>query len=89
MKNIDCLAGVGAAYHGSVNQTRSGYTCQAWNMQTPDTHDLAELGEHTYCRGEKHGSWCYTTNENKEWEYCSIKLCMACDIGDQCGASGQ
>ena len=49
VRNIDCLAGVGAAYHGSVNQTRSGYTCRAWNMQTPHTHDLAELGEHTYC----------------------------------------
>ena len=74
----------GEYYDGNVNTTMSGKTCQAWDSDTPYFHPLTSLYRpylegHNYCRNpEGRGSqpWCYTTDPETRWEYCSIPRCM-------------
>jgi len=72
----------GADYEGTVSKTVSGKSCQMWNEQTPHTHDQPAVA-HNYCRnpdGEPNGVWCYTSDPNTRWEYCSqIKDCAGFD----------
>ena len=72
-----------------MNTTKSGFTCQRWDSQTPHKHntnlpkDIPSL-ENNYCRNpdqEPDGPWCYTTNPRKRWDYCDVKLCM---LGRSC-----
>ena len=68
----------------------SGFTCQRWDTDHPHTvdnayknnpHRLPELsltGAENYCRQPddiKYTPWCYSTNENEEWEYCFANDC--------------
>ena len=79
----------GIHYNGTVSITMSGKTCQAWDSDTPHFHPLTSLYRpylegHNYCRNpEGRGSqpWCYTTDPNTRWEYCSIARCSASDTG--------
>ena len=78
--NPVCLEGnpLGASYSGNMSQTKSGRTCQAWSAQEPHEHSYTEVGEHNHCRnpfGDPIGVWCYTTDENKRWEHCSVPIC--------------
>lgn len=56
-------------------------------LKTPTTHPNGGLGYHNYCRNPHNlsgGTWCYTTDVNKRWEYCvdnSIVQCVP-----QCGS---
>ena len=67
--------------------TKSGYTCQRWDMQkphkhesnTPETKPRSGL-DRNYCRNpdqEPMGPWCYTTTPGKRWDYCNVKLCKS------------
>ena len=71
----ECLMSAkGSDYKGTANITESGYTCQAWGSQSPNTHGYGE----NYCRNIKNKEsrpWCYTTSTSKIWEYCNIPLC--------------
>ena len=78
--NPVCLEGnpLGASYSGNMSQTKSGRTCQAWSAQEPHEHSYTEVGEHNHCRnpfGDPIGVWCYTTDEYKRWEHCSVPVC--------------
>ena len=78
--NPECQEGnpLGASYLGSMNVTTSGRTCQAWSAKEPHETDYAGLGEHNHCRNPDGGSggvWCYTTDPDKRWEYCSVPIC--------------
>jgi len=78
--NVDCLVSkAGVGYVGSLSVTKSGYTCQNWDSQTPNSHHHP-LGDHNYCRnpdGEP-TVWCYTTN-GPRWEVCNVRMCGDCD----------
>ena len=74
----------GMEYRGSASTSRSGIPCQAWNMQSPHTHDMMPSNHpdkglnENYCRNpdnEENGPWCYTTSVNKRWEHCDIQKC--------------
>ncbi|XP_031559844.1 inactive tyrosine-protein kinase transmembrane receptor ROR1-like isoform X2 [Actinia tenebrosa] len=70
-----CFNGSGEHYRGRINITENGYTCQQWNS----TAAYPELqGGHNFCRnpgGQKNHPWCFTTDPNKRYDYCSIPRC--------------
>ncbi|XP_067339878.1 muscle, skeletal receptor tyrosine-protein kinase [Channa argus] len=79
-----CYNDRGRFYQGSVNVTRSGLPCQPWSEQVPHQHRLSvdvipELkNSENYCRnpgGISDKPWCYTSNPNIRWEYCSMPRC--------------
>ncbi|XP_039266936.2 plasminogen-like [Styela clava] len=72
------------SYRGTVYRTISGYTCQRWDSQlphphnySPDKHPGAGLEKNNYCRNPDMDvkPWCFTTNPNKQWEYCEVIIC--------------
>ena len=69
----------GSNYKGKISKTASGIVCQEWAKSEPHRHGytkkLAEDSNH--CRNPDGYSkpWCYTMNEKKRWEYCSIPDC--------------
>ena len=74
-----------ATYRGTIAKTNSGRTCQAWGSQSPHAHSRTPANfpdsnlVSNYCRnpdGEP-SAWCYTTDPNVRWEYCSVPVCSA------------
>ena len=90
---------MGVSYAGRVNVTASGRTCQVWSESQPHKHSNTDVGEHNFCRNPgsdpgppvlQAGVWCYTTDPEKTWEYCSVPRCDAtynCQEGDPPGRS--
>ena len=79
-ENHECQEGnpLGASYLGKTNVTTSGRTCQVWAASHPHEHDYTYVGEHNYCRNpydDPLGVYCYTTDPDKRWEYCSVPKC--------------
>ncbi|XP_031711872.1 muscle, skeletal receptor tyrosine-protein kinase [Anarrhichthys ocellatus] len=79
-----CFSDKGRFYQGSANVTRSGVPCQSWSQQVPHQHRLSvhvipELkNSDNYCRnpgGISDKPWCYTSNPNIRWEYCTVPQC--------------
>ncbi|XP_029921631.1 muscle, skeletal receptor tyrosine-protein kinase [Myripristis murdjan] len=79
-----CYSDRGRFYQGSANVTRSGTPCQPWSQQVPHQHRLSvdvvpELkNSENHCRnpgGTSDKPWCYTSNPNIRWEYCSVPQC--------------
>ncbi|KAM7438146.1 Inactive tyrosine-protein kinase transmembrane receptor ror1 [Porites harrisoni] len=79
-----CYTGTGQNFNASVSVTEKGLVCQAWNSTTPHFHILSPKdhpeigGGHNYCRnpgGQKVKPWCFTTDENTEFDYCNIPRC--------------
>jgi len=65
-------------YNGNISVTKSGYTCQLWATETPHKPNYRPenpADARNYCRGgldgDLTGAWCYTTNPENRWEYCS------------------
>ena len=71
--------GPGVTYTGTVNETKSGRTCQNWNESVPQRHTYTNVGDHNYCRNptkkSEVGVWCYTTTKWIRWEKCNVPLC--------------
>merc|ERR1719324_1257762 len=76
----ESMTGNGQDYIGCQYQTVSGYTCQNWLAQTPQSHSYipdwypdGHLGDHNFCRNPDGDStiWCITTNPQVRWEFCS------------------
>ncbi len=83
---------LGAIYLGKMNVTASGIPCQTWTDNHPHEHAFTDLGEHNHCRNpdeDPEGVWCFTTDPDKRWEYCSVPICVpnGCQVGDPLGAS--
>ncbi|XP_077590689.1 plasminogen isoform X2 [Stigmatopora nigra] len=78
-----CTTGEGIAYRGSIAVTESGKTCQRWSEQTPQKHNRSPENypckglDNNYCRNpdNERKPWCYTTDPDTRWEYCSIPTC--------------
>ncbi|XP_035699689.1 plasminogen-like [Branchiostoma floridae] len=85
LSGCPCLEGDGTSYRGSIAETSSGLTCQAWDSQEPHLHDYGPenypdsgLENNSFCRNpdeDPNGPWCITVDPDKEWEYCTIPLC--------------
>ena len=82
--SADCFNGRGRGYSGTISTTRSGKTCQNWDVQIPHRFTLPssqypELGDHNYCRNPgsrgPDGPWCFTTDPDTRWEYCNVSKC--------------
>ncbi|CAH1777248.1 unnamed protein product [Owenia fusiformis] len=77
----------GIEYTGKVSYTADGTKCQRWDSQSPHPHDtypedlpdLSLTRAENFCRnpnGDRPlGPWCYTTEPEVEWAYCSVPLC--------------
>ncbi len=77
----------GREYSGTLSTTKSGLTCQNWNLQSPHPHSMTDANRFpdfdldsagNSCRNpnsDKNGPWCYTTDEFVEWDYCDIAEC--------------
>ncbi|XP_068190969.1 muscle, skeletal receptor tyrosine-protein kinase [Antennarius striatus] len=79
-----CYNDRGRFYQGNINITGSGIPCQSWSQQIPHQHRLSvdvipELKNSVnYCRnpgGVNDRPWCYTSNPNVRWEYCTVTQC--------------
>ncbi|XP_078023202.1 apolipoprotein(a)-like isoform X7 [Epinephelus lanceolatus] len=81
--HLTCFTGRGQAYRGTTAVTESGKTCQSWSAQTPHQHDRTPDNNpgkglvSNYCRNpdNERRPWCYTTDSNSRWEYCSVPRC--------------
>merc|ERR1719482_103198 len=76
----ETLSGNGQDYIGCQYPTVSGYMCQNWLEQTPQSHSYipdwypdGHLGDHNFCRNPDGDStiWCITTNPQVRWEFCT------------------
>merc|ERR1719316_500733 len=82
-KDLGCretMTGNGQDYLGCQYQTNSGYMCQNWLEQSPQSHSYipewypdGHLGDHNFCRSPDGDTtiWCITTNPSVRWEFCS------------------
>uniref|UniRef100_A0A8C5GTW9 Plasminogen n=1 Tax=Gouania willdenowi TaxID=441366 RepID=A0A8C5GTW9_GOUWI len=80
---LSCISGEGSAYRGTLAVTETGKTCQSWSTQTPHKHNRTPHNypckglETNYCRNpdNERKPWCYTTDPDTRWEYCSVPQC--------------
>ncbi|XP_066280344.1 hepatocyte growth factor-like [Branchiostoma lanceolatum] len=72
----------GSDYRGNLSVTRTGKTCQRWDVDSPHCRICLpekhpELVEN-YCRNPGADDvtlWCYTTDPSTRWEYCNNSAC--------------
>jgi len=78
----EAMTGNGQDYIGCQYQTVSGYMCQNWLAQSPQSHSYipewypdGHLGDHNFCRNPDGDStiWCITTNPSVRWEFCEVR----------------
>ena len=74
-----------AGYKGTQSVTSSGFTCQKWTEQSPQSHEITPdkfgdkgIGDHNYCRNPEEKfdiTWCYTTDPSVRWDSCDVPTC--------------
>ncbi|WAR05977.1 PLMN-like protein [Mya arenaria] len=84
-ENSNCITD-STKWLGLVNHTETGLECQRWVLDIPHNHgyhdDTFAGGQNqheaeNYCRDPRGEGqpWCYTTNPNVRWQFCSIPHC--------------
>merc|ERR1711931_548221 len=74
------------AYRGTLSVTKSGITCQSWDIDEPHKRSRRVMKakywnqfdlRSNYCRNPtKHSTaWCYTIDRKPRWEECDIPTC--------------
>jgi hypothetical protein len=74
----EAMSGNGADYRGVQTRTRTGRTCQHWDMQAPHAHTYTNASypdadlRSNFCRNPAGAAsiWCYTTDPEKAWDLC-------------------
>ena len=72
---------IGASYSGTVAQTSSGLTCQAWSSQSPHNHNMNDPDDFpdstiadaaNYCRNPDGSptAWCFTEDGKEDCDIC-------------------
>ncbi|XP_028996569.2 plasminogen-like [Betta splendens] len=92
VSHLTCANGDGEAYRGSISWTWSGKTCQSWSSQTPHQHSRTTSNypnkglESNYCRNPDGTElpWCYTTDPDTRWQYCSVPRCVNSPGPEEC-----
>jgi len=78
------LSGSTDTYYGMTSSTQSGKQCQRWDSDVVHTRNMGSIPpsydrNHNYCRNPSNDGtskpWCYTTDPNTRWEYCSVPTC--------------
>ena len=67
--------------------TREGLKCKPWNMKKR----YKALGGINNCRHPDptkknlgaDGPWCYADSKQTIWDYCHVRHCHDCDVGEQ------
>ncbi|XP_050922251.1 plasminogen activator, urokinase b isoform X2 [Lates calcarifer] len=75
-----CYEGVGLYYKGTVSSSKTGRTCEEWDLDTRQRYMSSDVnaGKHNYCRNLyfRRRPWCYVRrNHRLVWEYCNIPHC--------------
>ena len=88
---LECIE-TDKTYIGRRHCTQSGRSCQPWSNQTPHKHkftndtmfpDGSVIAASAYCRNpglSRDSPWCYTQDENVDWEYCDLPKCSGNNI---------
>ncbi|XP_052805091.1 uncharacterized protein LOC128234708 isoform X2 [Mya arenaria] len=90
-ENSNCITD-STKWLGLVNHTETGLECQRWVLDIPHNHgyhdDTFAGGQNqheaeNYCRDPRGEGqpWCYTTNPNVRWQFCSIPHCTVTNQG--------
>jgi len=77
---------MGLNYRGTHNTSEDGFTCQAWDVHSPNRHSSYTAEKYpgagldgNYCRnpdGEDDGPWCYNAEgSSPRWAYCYVPRC--------------
>ncbi|KAG9280633.1 hepatocyte growth factor-like isoform X1 [Astyanax mexicanus] len=80
----ECIVGSGVNYKGRRSVTRSGVSCQAWNVSVPHEHNYKpakhkkfDLREN-FCRNpdkDVSGPWCFTNSSETRYQECGLPQC--------------
>ena len=86
-----CVGGCKSFRQLNISVTKSGRTCQRWDVNEPHKHvyhpgKYSHYGlQENYCRNPSGWGrlWCYTTDPDKRWEECDLSFCSVEKLGIQ------
>ncbi|KAA0721061.1 Hepatocyte growth factor Hepatopoietin-A [Triplophysa tibetana] len=80
----ECIIGAGVNYKGRRSFTKTGITCQAWNMSVPHEHNFKPARHkrfdlrQNFCRNpdnDPSGPWCFTELTETRHQECGLPQC--------------
>ncbi|KAI7791795.1 hepatocyte growth factor a [Triplophysa rosa] len=80
----ECIIGSGFNYKGRRSFTKTGITCQAWNMSVPHEHNFKPARHkrfdlrQNFCRNpdnDPSGPWCFTELTETRHQECGLPQC--------------
>uniref|UniRef100_A0A4W4FKN7 Hepatopoietin-A n=1 Tax=Electrophorus electricus TaxID=8005 RepID=A0A4W4FKN7_ELEEL len=92
----ECIVGSGVNYKGIKSVTRSGISCQAWNVSVPHEHNFKPAKHwkfdlrNNFCRNpdkDVSGPWCFTNSSETRYQECGLPRCSEA-VCMQCNGEG-